>query len=106
GLVEMTRKRTRDSLKDLLTEPCMTCQGKGTVQTARTVCYNIMREILQEAKQFNPKEFRLIVSPEVIDLFLDEESNYLNMLDDFIGKRISLEVDNSYSQEMYDIVLF
>ena len=64
-----------------------------------------MREILREAKQFNPKEFRLIVSPQVIDLFLDEESSFLGMLDEFIGKPISLEVDNNYSQEMYDIVL-
>ncbi|WP_071058917.1 ribonuclease G [Pelistega sp. MC2] len=105
GLVEMTRKRTRDSLTALLTEPCHTCEGKGYIRTAKTIAYTIMREILREAKQFNPKEFRLIVSPEVIDLFLDEESNYLAMLDDFIGKPISLEVDNSFTQEMYDIVL-
>lgn len=64
-----------------------------------------MREILREAKQFNPKEFRLIVSPHVIDLLLDEESSFLGMLDEFIGKPISLEVDNNYSQEMYDIIL-
>ncbi|NOL49077.1 ribonuclease G [Pelistega europaea] len=105
GLVEMTRKRSRDSLTTLLTEPCPTCDSRGYVKTARTVAYTIMREILREAKQFNPKEFRLILSPQVIDLFLDEESNYLAMLDDFIGKPISLEVDNSYTQEMYDIVL-
>lgn len=105
GLVEMTRKRTRDSLSALLSEPCPTCEGRGSVKTARTIAYSIMREILREAKQFNPKEFRLILSPAVIDLFLDEESNYLAMLDDFIGKAISLEVDNSYTQEMYDIVL-
>lgn len=105
GLVEMTRKRSRDSLTTLLTEPCPACDSRGYVKTARTVTYNIMREILREAKQFNPKEFRLILSPHVIDLFLDEESNYLAMLDDFIGKPISLEVDNSYTQEMYDIVL-
>lgn len=105
GLVEMTRKRTRDSLHATLCEPCPTCETRGTVLTPRTVCYNIMREILREAKQFNPKEFRLIVSPEVIDLFLDEESSFLGMLDEFIGKPISLEVDNNYSQEMYDIIL-
>lgn len=105
GLVEMTRKRTRDSLLTLLCEPCPTCDTRGNILTARTVCYNIMREILREAKQFNPKEFRLIVSPHVIDLFLDEESSFLGMLDEFIGKPISLEVDNNYSQEMYDIVL-
>ncbi|WP_432784566.1 Ribonuclease G [Oligella sp. MSHR50489EDL] len=105
GLVEMTRKRTRDSLLSLLCEPCPTCDTRGHILTARTVCYNIMREILREAKQFNPKEFRLIVSPHVIDLFLDEESSFLSMLDEFIGKPISLEVDNNYTQEMYDIVL-
>ena len=105
GLVEMTRKRSRDSLTTLLAESCPTCEGRGYVRTARTVAYSIMREILREARQFNPKEFRLILSPSVLDLFLDEESNYLAMLDDFIGKPISLEVDNSYSQEMYDIVL-
>lgn len=105
GLVEMTRKRTRDSLHTLLSEPCPTCQTRGNILTARTVCYNIMREILREAKQFNPKEFRLIVSPHVIDLLLDEESSFLGMLDEFIGKPISLEVDNNYTQEMYDIIL-
>ncbi|MDY3330906.1 MAG: ribonuclease G [Pelistega sp.] len=105
GLVEMTRKRTRDSLTTLLTEPCPTCDSRGYDRTPKTIAYTIMREILREAKQFNPKEFRLILSPQVIDLFLDEESNYLTMLDDFIGKPISLEVDNSYTQEMYDIVL-
>lgn len=105
GLVEMTRKRTRDSLAHQLCEPCPTCQAKGSVQTARTVCYNILREILREAKQFNPKEFRLIASQSIIDLFLEEESHYLATLGDFIGKPITLEVDNTYTQEMYDIVL-
>lgn len=105
GLVEMTRKRTRDSLGALLSEPCPTCHSRGYVLTARSVCYNIMREILREAKQFNPNGFKLIVSPMVIDLLLDEERNYLAMLDEFIGKPISLEVDNNYSQEDYDIIL-
>lgn len=105
GLVEMTRKRTRDSLGALLSEPCLTCHSRGYVLTARSVCYNIMREILREAKQFNPNGFKLIVSPMVIDLLLDEERNYLAMLDEFIGKPISLEVDNNYSQEDYDIIL-
>ncbi|NLY64674.1 MAG: ribonuclease E/G, partial [Alcaligenaceae bacterium] len=105
GLVEMTRKRTRDSLSHQLCEPCPTCDAKGSVQTARTVCYNILREILREAKQFNPKEFRLIASQSIIDLFLEEESHYLATLGDFIGKPITLEVDTAYTQEMYDIVL-
>jgi len=105
GLVEMTRKRTRDSLAHQLCEPCPTCQGRGMVKTARTLCYEILREILREARQFNPKEFRILASQAVIDLFLDEESAHLAMLCDFIGKPVSLEVESQYTHEQYDIVL-
>lgn len=105
GLVEMTRKRTRDSLAHQLCEPCPMCQSRGNVRTARTVCYEILREILREARQFNPKEFRILASQSVVDLFLEEESQHLAMLGDFVGKPISLEVEGSYSQEAYDIIL-
>jgi ribonuclease G len=80
GLVEMTRKRTRESLAHVLCEPCPTCTGKGQVKTPRTVCYDILREILRESRQFNPREFRILASQEVIDLFLEEESQHLAML--------------------------
>ncbi len=105
GLVEMTRKRTRESLAHVLCEPCQTCAGKGEIKTARTVCYEIMREIQREARQFNPKEFRILASQSVIDLFLEEESQHLAALGDAVGKPISLQVDTLYSQEQYDIVL-
>ena len=105
GLVEMTRKRTRESLAHVLCEPCETCSGRGVVKTARTICYEILREILREAKQFNPKEFRVLASQTVIDMFLEEESQNLAMLGDFIGKPISLAVETLYSQEQYDIIL-
>jgi ribonuclease G len=105
GLVEMTRKRTRESLAHTLCEPCPMCQGRGEVKTAQTVCYEILREILREARQFDAREFRVLASQNVIDLFLDEESQSLTMLGDFIGKPISLQVENIYSQEQYDIVL-
>ncbi len=105
GLVEMTRKRTRESLAHVLCEPCPVCQGKGQVKTARTVCYDVLREILRESRQFNPREFRVVASQEVIDLFLDEESQHLAMLIDFIGKPVSLQVESNLSQEQYDIVL-
>jgi len=105
GLVEMTRKRTRESLAHILCEPCPTCQGRGEIKTARTVCYAILREILREARQFaETKEFRL-ASQTVVDLFLEEESQALAMLSDFIGKPISMQVETVYSQEQYDIVL-
>jgi ribonuclease G len=105
GLVEMTRKRTRESLAHLLCEPCGTCGGKGAIKTARTVCYEIMREIQREARQFNPGEFRILASQAVIDLFLEEESQHLAAVGDAIGKRISMRVESLYTQEQYDIVL-
>ncbi|WP_158899381.1 ribonuclease G [Burkholderia sp. L27(2015)] len=105
GLVEMTRKRTRESLAHVLCEPCPVCDGKGQLKTARTVCYDVLREILRESRQFNPREFRVVASQDVIDLFLEEESQHLAMLCDFIGKPISLQVESNLSQEQYDIVL-
>jgi ribonuclease G len=105
GLVEMTRKRTRESLAHMLCEPCAVCQGKGSVKTARSVTYDIFREILREARQFNPREFRIVASPKVIELFLDEESQHLAGLSEFIGKPVSLQSEAAMAQEQYDIVL-
>ena len=105
GLLEMTRKRTRESLAHQLCEPCSACGGKGVVKTARSVTYDILREILREARQFNPREFRVVASPKVIELFLDEESQHLAGLSDFIGKPISLQAEAAMAQEQYDIVL-
>ena len=105
GLIELTRKRTRESLAHTLCEPCPVCQGRGEVKTAQTVCYEILREIVREARQFDAHEFRILAAQGVIDLFLDEESQSLAMLGDFIGKPISLQVETIYTQEQYDIVL-
>ncbi len=105
GLVEMTRKRTRESLAHMLCEPCPSCEGKGIVKTARSVAYDILREILREARQFNPREFRVVASPRVIELLLDEESQHLAGLSEFIGKPVSLQSESAMAQEQYDIVL-
>ena len=105
GLVEMTRKRTRESLAHVLCEPCPVCQGRGELKTAQTVCYQVMRELLREARQFSAREFRILASQAVIDLFLDEESHGLAMLSDFIGKPVSLQVETLYNQEQFDIIL-
>ncbi|MBL8490779.1 MAG: Rne/Rng family ribonuclease, partial [Rhodocyclaceae bacterium] len=105
GLVEMTRKRTRESLAHVLCEACPTCGGRGEVKTAQTIAYEILRELLREARQFNAREFRILASPAVIDLFVEEESQALAMLSDFIGKPVSLQAEASYTQEQFDIVL-
>ncbi len=105
GLVEMTRKRTRESLAHVLCETCPTCAGRGEIKTAQTVCYDVLREIMREARQFEAREYRIVASQSVIDLFLDEESGSLAQLIDFIGKPVSLQVETSYPQEQYDIIL-
>ncbi len=101
GLVEMTRKRTRESLAHVLCEPCPTCGGRGEVKTPHTVCY----EILREARAFNAREFRVLASQAVIDVLLEDESASLAMLSEFIGKPVSMQVESSYTQEQFDIVL-
>jgi ribonuclease G len=105
GLVEITRKRTRESLARVLCESCPTCAGRGQVKTAQTVCYEILRELLREDRQFSAREYRILAAQAVIDLFLDEESVSLAMLGDFIGKPIALQVESGYLPEQYDIVL-
>jgi ribonuclease G len=106
GLVEMTRKRTRESLAHVLCEPCPTCHGRGELKTPQTVCYEVLREILREARQYDDtREFRILASQKVIDTFLDEESQSLALLEEFIGKPIRLQVESIYHQEQYDIVL-
>jgi ribonuclease G len=105
GLVEMTRKRTRESLAHVLCEPCPTCAGRGEVRTVHTVCYDILREIVREARAFNAREFRVIAAQPVIDLLLEDESASLAMLQDFIGRPVSVQVETSYTQEQFDIVL-
>jgi ribonuclease G len=105
GLVEMTRKRTRESLAQLLCQPCEQCSGSGRMRTVRTVAYEILREILREARQFNPREFRVIAAPAVIDTLLDEESQHLTGLSDLIGKPIALSPESAMAPDQYDIVL-
>jgi len=105
GLVEMTRKRTRESLAHVLCEACPVCEGRGALKTAQTVCYEILREILRSERQFSAKEYRILASQKVIDLFLDEEADSLTQLGDFIGKPISMQVETAYMQEQYDVIL-
>jgi ribonuclease G len=105
GLVEMTRKRTSESLGHILCESCPTCHGRGYIKTATTVCYEIFREILREFRQFDAKEFLILASQDVVDLFLDEESESLAELQEFINLPIRFQVENLYTQEQFDVVL-
>ncbi len=105
GLVELTRKRTRESLAHLLCESCKVCQGRGELKTAQTISYEIMRELLRESRQFkSANAFKILASPEVINMLSDEESQSLASLSDFIKKPVTLHPDTQYGREEFDIV--
>lgn len=106
GLVEMTRKRTRESLEHLLCEVCPTCQGRGSIKTAETVCFEIFREILREARAYDAANgYMVIANQKIIDRLLSEESAAVADLELFIAKPIRFQVESLYTQEQYDIVL-
>jgi ribonuclease G len=105
GLVQMTRKRTRESLEHILCETCPTCGGRASIKTAETVCYEIFREILREARQFDAGQLLVLASQEVVDLLVDEESTSLAELETFIDKPIKFQVEALYTQEQFDVVL-
>jgi len=105
GLVQLTRKRTRESLEHTLCEACPTCKGKGAIKTAETVCYEIFRDIMREVRQFEANKLLVVASQEVVDMLLDEESSSVVELEEFIGRPISFQVESLYISEQYDIVL-
>ncbi len=105
GLVEMTRERTRESLEHVLCEPCPACDGRGSVKTRETTCYEIFREILRQSRQFEARQFLVLASQGVVDMLLDEESTSVADLEVFIGKSIKLQVESLYTQEQFDVVM-
>ena len=105
GLVEMTRKRTRESLEHLLCQPCPTCEGRGFVKTAETVCYEVFREIVRQARQFECQELMVLAHQDVIERLLDEESSALGELELLTGKPIRLQTETLYTVDQYDVVL-
>jgi ribonuclease G len=105
GLVEMTRKRTRESLEHLLCQPCPTCEGRGFVKTAETVCYEVFREIVRQSRQFECQQLMVLAHQDVIERLLDEESPALGELELMTGKPIRLQTEALYSVDQYDVVL-
>lgn len=104
GLVEMTRKRTRESLEHVLCQPCPTCRGRGSVKTPETVCYEIFRDVLRQARQFEFQELLVLAHAEVLDLLVDEEAAGLAELEALTGKPIRLQAESGYSHDQYDVV--
>ncbi|MEY4195620.1 MAG: hypothetical protein RLZZ226_1988 [Pseudomonadota bacterium] len=105
GLVEMTRKRTTESLEHILCEACPTCGGRGSLKTAETVCLEIFRELIREVRQYNVQELLVLASNDVVERLLDEEASALSELETFLGIRIRFRAESQYNQEQYDVVL-
>jgi ribonuclease G len=105
GLVEMTRKRTRESLEHILCEPCSACGGRGVLKTAESMCLEIFREIIREVRLYKVQTILVLASNEVVDMLLDEEADMLAELEIFLGVQIKFRVEAEYNQEQYDVVL-
>jgi ribonuclease G len=105
GLVEMTRKRTRESLEHILCEPCPCCSGRGVMKTAETTCLEIFREIIREVRQYNVQELMVLASNEVVERLLDEEADMLSELEKFLNVSVKFRAETQYNQEQYDVVL-
>ena len=105
GLVVLTRKRSRESLSDLLQEPCPHCHGTGQMKTAETVCYEIFRAVMREYRAYSAEMTTVIAAPTVIDRLIDEESEALADLEAFIHRPIRLQVDGNFSQDRYEVVV-
>ena len=105
GLVEMTRKRTRESLEHILCEPCSACGGRGVLKTPETVCLEIFREIIREVRQYNVQKLLVLASNEVVEILLDEEADMLSELERFLKVQIKFRAETEYNQEHYDVVL-
>src|SRR6056300_199232 len=105
GLVVLTRKRSRESLSDLLQEPCPHCHGTGQMKTAETVCYEIFRAVMREYRAYSAEMTTVIAAPTVIDRLIDEESEVSADLEAFIHRPIRLQVDGNFSQDRYEVVV-
>lgn len=105
GLVEMTRKRTRESLQHILCEDCPSCDGRGFVLTAETVCFEVFREIIRQSRQFEFSEAMVLAHQDVIELLLDEQAPSLATLEEQTGKSIRLQPEALYLQDQFDVVL-
>jgi ribonuclease G len=105
GLVEMTRKRTRESLEHLLCDSCATCQGRGFLKSVETVCHELYREVLRQARQFSVKQLVILAHPEVVERLLDEEAVVMADMEAQVGKPIRLQAEALYGIDQYDVVL-
>jgi ribonuclease G len=105
GLVEMTRKRTRESLEHILCGECPVCSGRGDLKTVETVCFEILREIVRVNRAYDADKFIVYASPAVSEFIINDEFHNLAELEVFIGKQIKVQTEPMYNQEQFDVVM-
>ena len=105
GLVEMTRKRTRESLEHVLCGECPSCRGRGRVKTVETVCYEILREIVRVHHAYDADRFLVYASPDVGEALKSEESYSLAEVELFVGKQVKIQIEPLYNREQFDVVM-
>lgn len=105
GLVEMTRKRTRESLEHILCDECPVCEGRGNLKTVETVCFEILREIVRVNRAYDADKFIVYAASSVSEALMNDEYHNLAELEVFIGKQIKIQTENMYNQEQFDVVM-
>ncbi|HMG25106.1 MAG TPA: Rne/Rng family ribonuclease [Kofleriaceae bacterium] len=103
GLVEMTRKRTRESLVQLLTEPCPTCEGSGVVKSVVTVAYEILREVRRSGTLVDTEKIEIECAPRVADLLSKQEREYLDHLEKRFQKLITVIGQKGWKPDQYRV---
>jgi ribonuclease G len=103
GLIEMTRKRTRENLNRILCESCTYCEGRGIIKSKTTLCFEIFREIKLEAMNVPSKVIMVSLHPEVADFLYDEERYAIEELETKLKKKIIIKVRSDFHQEEYEI---
>jgi ribonuclease G len=103
GLVEMTRKRTRDTLVRTMCEPCSYCEGTGVVKSVTTVCYEILREITKAMRKAKGPKVSVFAHPEVSAQLTSEDFEIIESLEETHSKQLVIRADNSYHIEQYEI---
>lgn len=105
GLIEMTRKRTRESLEHILCGECPVCKGRGSIKTIETICFEVMREIVRVNRAYDADQFVVYAAPAVADALLGEESHMLAELEVFVCKQIKVQTELLYAQDKFDVVM-
>jgi ribonuclease G len=104
GLIQMTRKRIRKPITQILCEPCFYCDGEGYLISRQTICYNIYREILRESRDMMGIKVSLRVNPEIAELLHGEENHLIVSLERIIGKQIVIYPNSQLHMEEFDVL--